>query len=118
MKTSQHTQTAEKFVHGKARYDEVLRALQRDGGEVDVTIPDVGPRPFRYSESDRQKTPRFWMAKLQREANAFAHEVVRQAASFPQMVISSPRSASGLRAAGRVGDFPRHRRAKRTATDP
>ena len=23
-----------------------------DGGEVDVVIPDVGPRPFRYSESD------------------------------------------------------------------
>jgi hypothetical protein len=95
VKTSQHAHTAEKFVHGEANYDDVLRALQRDGGEVDVTIPDVGPRPFRYSESDRLTTPRFWMAKLQREANAFAHEVVRQAASFPQMVISSPALRAG-----------------------
>ena len=59
------------------------------------SIPDVGPRPFRYSESDRDETPRFWMAKLQREANAFAHEVVRAAASFPQMVIASPALRAG-----------------------
>ena len=50
---------------------------------------------FRYSESDRAETPRFWMAKLQREANAFAHEVVRAAAGFPQMVISSPALRAG-----------------------
>jgi hypothetical protein len=35
------------------------------------------------------------MAKLQREANAFAHEVVRAASSFPQMVISSPALRAG-----------------------
>jgi hypothetical protein len=35
------------------------------------------------------------MAKLQREANAFAHEVVRVAGSFPQMVIASPALRAG-----------------------
>ena len=60
-----------------------------------MVIPDVGPRTFRYSESDRADTPRFWMAKLQREVNAFAHEVVRAAAGFPQMVISSPALRAG-----------------------
>ena len=60
-----------------------------------MTIPDVGPHVFRYSESDRVQTPRFWMAKLQREANAFAHEVVRAAAGFPQMVIASPALRAG-----------------------
>ncbi|MGE3821526.1 MAG: hypothetical protein AB7I30_19110 [Isosphaeraceae bacterium] len=95
VKSAGHSQAAERFVRGDANYDDVLRALQRDGGEVDVTIADVGPRRFRYSESDRLKTPRFWMAKLQREANAFAHEVVRQASSFPQMVISSQSLRAG-----------------------
>ena len=39
--------------------------------------------------------PRYWMEKLQREAGAFAHEVVRTAASFPQLVISSPALRAG-----------------------
>jgi len=95
VKSAGHVEAAERFVQGEVTYDEVVRSLRRDGGEVDVVIPDVGPRPFRYSESDRLETPRFWMAKLQREANAFAHEVVRTAASFPQMVISSPALRAG-----------------------
>ena len=95
VKSNGHAAIAEKFIVGQSTYDEVMRSLQRDGGEVDVTIPDVGPRPFRYSESDRTKTPRFWMDKLQREANAFAVEVVRAAASFPQMVIASPALRAG-----------------------
>lgn len=95
IKKINHAHAAERFVQGDATYDDVLRTLRRDGGEIDVQVPDVGPRPFRYSESDRAETPRFWMAKLQREANAFAHEVVRAAASFPQMVIASPALRAG-----------------------
>ena len=95
VKSGGHAQAAERFVRGESTYDSVLHTLKRGGGEVDVTIPDIGPRAFRYSESDRVKTPRFWMAKLQREANAFAHEVVRSASSFPQMVISSPALRAG-----------------------
>ena len=95
IKSAGHAHAAERFVNGDASYDDVLRTLRREGGETDVVIPDVGPRPFRYSESDRNETPRFWMAKLQREANAFAHEVVRAASSFPQMVISSPALRAG-----------------------
>src|SRR5206468_5500486 len=95
VKGAARTEAAERFTQGEATYDEVMRALRRDGGETDVVIPDVGPRPFRYSESDRVQTPRFWMAKLQREANAFAHEVVRAAAQFPRMVIASPALRAG-----------------------
>ena len=95
VRSAGHADAAEQFLQGDVTYDAVLRALRRDGDEIDVTIPDVGPRPFRYSESDRLQTPRFWMAKLQREANAFAHEVVRTAAGFPQMVISSPALRAG-----------------------
>jgi hypothetical protein len=95
VKSAGHAEAAEKFLQGEAAYDVVLHAFRRDGGEVDVTIPDVGPRPFRYSESDRSETPRFWMSKLQREANAFAHDVVRVAAGFPQMVIASPALRAG-----------------------
>ncbi len=39
--------------------------------------------------------PRYWMEKLQREAGAFAHEVVRTASSFPQLVIASPALRAG-----------------------
>jgi len=95
VKSTGHAEAAQQFTQGEASYDTVLRALRRDGDETDVVIPDVGPRPFRYSESDRLETPRFWMIKLQREANAFAHEVVRTAAGFPQMVISSPALRAG-----------------------
>ncbi len=86
---------ADKFANGEESYDTVLRLLNREASEVDVTIPDVGPRVFRYSESDRNETPRFWMVKLQREVNAFAHDVVRAAAEFPQLVISSPALRAG-----------------------
>lgn len=95
VKVAVSAEAAERFLHGEATYDTVLRTLRRDGGTTDVLIPDVGPRAFRYSESDRVQTLRFWMAKLQREANAFAHEVVRAAAAFPQMVISSPALRAG-----------------------
>jgi hypothetical protein len=95
VKSAGHADAAERFLQGEETYDAVLRSLRREGGEIDVVIPDVGPRPFRYSESDRAQTPRFWMAKLQREANAFAHEVVRAAAGFPRMVIASPALRAG-----------------------
>lgn len=95
VKSAGHAQAAEQFLHGNASYDAVLRSMRRDGGTTDVVIPDIGPRAYRYSESDRVQTLRFWMAKLQREANAFAHEVVRVAATFPQMVISSPALRAG-----------------------
>ncbi|WP_435021813.1 hypothetical protein TA3x_002574 [Tundrisphaera sp. TA3] len=94
VKNHGHREASERFVRGEDSYDAVIRTLKKEGAETDVTIPDVGPRLFRYSDEDRNQTPRFWMVKLQREANAFAHEVVRAAASFPQMVISS----SALRA--------------------
>jgi hypothetical protein len=93
VRNDQHA-AAERFLSGEGTYDGVVRAQERFGKEVDLRIPDVGPHVFRYSKSDRQQTLRFWMAKLVREANAFAHEVVRVAASFPQLVISS----SALRA--------------------
>lgn len=86
---------AERFLNGEGTYDAVRRATERQGAEVDVTIPDVGPHVFRYTEADRLETPRFWMAKLQREVSAFAHEVVRAAARFPQLVISSPALRAG-----------------------
>jgi hypothetical protein len=95
VRRAQHADAAERFVRGEGNYGSVLRTLDRDGGEADVRIPDVGPRPFRYSDGDRTRLPRYWMEKLQREASAFAHEVVRAAASFPQLVISSPALRAG-----------------------
>jgi hypothetical protein len=95
VKSTGHVEAAERFVRGEAAYDTVLRTLQREGGETDVRIPDVGPLRYRYSESDRARMPRYWMEKLQREAGAFAHEVVRTASSFPQLVIASAALRAG-----------------------
>ena len=86
---------AERFVRGEVGYDEVLRQANRPEPEIELTVPDVGPHVFRYSVSDRDKMPRFWMEKLQREASAFAHEVVRAASRFPQMVIASAALRAG-----------------------
>ena len=95
VKNQGHREAAQRFVQGEDTYDVVLRNLNREGAETDVTVPNVGPRPFRYSDEDRTQKPRFWMSKLQREANAFAHEVVRSAAAFPQMVIASAALRAG-----------------------
>jgi hypothetical protein len=95
VKSQARAEAAELFARGEATYDSVLRAQNRQSDEVDLTIPDVGPLSFRYAESDRAQLPRYWMEKLQREVQAFAHEVVRTAASFPQLVISSAALRAG-----------------------
>jgi hypothetical protein len=95
VKTTGHAEAAGQFARGDATYDAVLRTLNREGGEVELTIPDVGPHRFRYSEDDRARMVRYWMEKVQREASAFAHEVVRTASSFSQLVISSPALRAG-----------------------
>jgi hypothetical protein len=95
VKNAGYQAASERFLRGEETYEAVERARQRAGAAVAWTVPDVGPHVFRYSESDRNQTPRFWMAKLQREASAFAHEVVRAAARFPQLVISSPALRAG-----------------------
>jgi hypothetical protein len=95
VKSATHVDAAERFVRGEGTYDSVLRAINRPGAETDLRVPDVGPRPFRYSWADRMAMPRYWMEKVHREAEAFAHEVVRTAASFPQLVISSAALRAG-----------------------
>lgn len=94
VKSRNHAEAAERFTRGEAAYDEVIRTHTR-GTEVDLTVPDVGPHTYRYAEADRAKMIRYWMEKLQREASAFAHEVVRVASSFPQLVIASPALRAG-----------------------
>lgn len=95
VKSTGHTEAAQRFAQGQVLYDSVLRTLDRDGGEVELAVPDVGPLRFRYCEADRARMIRYWMEKLQREASAFAHEVVRVASSFPQLVIASPALRAG-----------------------
>lgn len=79
----------ERFVRGEAAYGEVLQVGDQIT-ETLRTIGDVGPHVFRYSESDRDQQPRYWMEKLGREISAFAHEVVRAGARFPELVVSNP----------------------------
>lgn len=95
IKDDRREQAAERFLTGEASYDVVLSALKRSGDEVDVRIPDVGPSVFRYSESDRTETPRFWMTKLERSAHAFACDIVRVASGFPKLVIASEALRAG-----------------------
>lgn len=81
--------TAEQaFVQGTATYAEVLQQTTRGVLTDDLSLPDVGPHIWKYSESDRHML-RYWFGKLQREANAFAYEVVRAASSFPQLLITN-----------------------------
>ena len=86
---------AERFVRGEASYAAVLQAVEKPGAEVEVRVPDVGPHVFRYSSSDREKNLAYWMVKLQREVETFAHEVVRVAGSFPRLVIANPALRAG-----------------------
>lgn len=88
-------EAAERFVRGEEGYDALVRRRARPERFLDLTIPDVGPLVFRYAASDRDKNLRYWLAKLQREVSSFAHEVVRVAAAFPQLVISSAALRAG-----------------------
>ncbi|RUL86952.1 hypothetical protein [Tautonia sociabilis] len=88
-------EAAERFVRGEASYAAILQAQQRSGAELEITVPDVGPHVFRYSRSDRERNLGFWMVKLQREVQAFAHEVVRVAGSFPRLVLANPALRAG-----------------------
>ncbi|MFO0960704.1 MAG: hypothetical protein U0800_25255 [Isosphaeraceae bacterium] len=87
-------QEAGRFLRGEVNYGAVLETRERIT-ETLRTIDDVGPHVFRYSESDRNERPRFWMEKLGREVSAFAHEVVRAGAKFPELVISNPALRAG-----------------------
>ncbi|WP_165227936.1 hypothetical protein [Aquisphaera insulae] len=95
IKSNRHAEAAEQFTRGEASYDAVLRSLEKGASQVELTVPDVGPHRFRYSEADRARMLRYWLEKLHREVSAFAHEVVRAAASFPQLVIASPALRAG-----------------------
>ncbi len=95
VRSDRHAQAAERFVRGEDGYDAVLRARTAVETDVELRVPDVGPILFRYTERDRTSLPRYWMEKLQRAAESFAHEVVRVGASFPQLVIASPALRAG-----------------------
>lgn len=86
---------AEQFARGAASYQAVLQRRAREAPSLDLRIPDVGPVSYRYSPLEREKNLRYWLAKMQREAAAFAAEVVRAASSFPQLVISSAALRAG-----------------------
>jgi hypothetical protein len=90
IKNAAHQDATQRFVRGEVGYANVVETRERSGCDVDLRVPDVGPRLFRYTEADRLETPRFWLTKLQREVQAFAHELVRQAGRFPELVISEP----------------------------
>ena len=101
VKTTGHAEAAGQFARGDATYDAVLRTLDREGGEVELTIPDVGPHTvplFRgRSRTDGSlldgKTP----ARGQRvRPRGRSHRVVVLAACHLE-----PRSPRGLRPAGR-----------------
>jgi len=98
---------ADRFAHGEISYAEYREALDegehlaeaerpsKPAPESLITIEDVGPHVFRYSESDRVRLIRFWMDKLQREVEAFAHEVVRAGARHSFLVAKTPALRAG-----------------------
>ncbi len=91
---------ADRFARGEISYAEYQEAIEegedqlpihrRPQPDTHLTIADVGPHVFRYSESDRLKMLRYWMDKLQREIMAFATEVVRAGSKYPSLVAKTP----------------------------
>lgn len=80
---------AARFVSGTGNYDSVRRELAQEDVETELTIHDIGPHLLRYTQSDRIKTPRFWIEKVRGEARVFAHQVVREASKWPALVATS-----------------------------
>lgn len=98
---------ADRFAQGEISYAEYQEAIEEGEEQAAVnagrkappdtfvTVDDVGPHVFRYSEADRVKMIRYWMDKLQREVVAFAHEVVRSAAKHTALVARTPALRAG-----------------------
>ena len=98
---------ADRFARGEISYAEYQESIEEGEDQLpaeqqrkappdtQLTIANVGPHVFRYSEADRVKMIRYWMDKLQREVNAFAHEVVRTAAKHPTLVARTPALRAG-----------------------
>lgn len=83
--------TAQKnFIHGDGNFAAIIAAQQSEFQYTDIVIPDVGPREWRYSLTDRDQTPRYWMGKVKKEAASFAAEIVDVAGSYEQLVINNP----------------------------
>ncbi len=85
---------ADRFARGEVPYQAVPVAGLAKRAE-EVVIGDVTPHLYRYAEADRFQMPRFWMAKLQRESLAYAHEIVRCAARFPRLISGSAAVQTG-----------------------
>lgn len=96
---------ADRFARGEISYAAYQEALEEGEDKMPtnrkpppdshLTIDDVGPHVFRYSEADRVKMIRYWMDKLQREIMTFSHEVVRTAAKHPTLVARTPALRAG-----------------------
>ena len=118
VKRTGHADAAERFVRGEATYDSVLRTLDRDGGETDVRVPDVGPRPFRYSESDRARHA----ALLDGEAPARGGRLRARGRAHGGLVPAAgdlePGPAGRLRPAGRRGRSSGSSRARASPSRP
>lgn len=94
-KGPQYDSVMDDFRIGEATLQEVERARKLAQRESVHTIDDVGPHCFRYSRSDRERLPAFWLNKIRAEISTFAHEVVRAAAKIPQLSVSSPSLRAG-----------------------
>ena len=98
---------ADRFAQGEISYAAYREALEdgehlvatgvarKPAPDSILTIENVGPHVFRYSEADRLKLIRYWMDKLQREVESFSHEVVRAGAKHPFLVARSPALRAG-----------------------
>jgi hypothetical protein len=71
------------------------RKVRIKGGDREEAAERFVRGEATYASSDRERNLGFWMAKLQREVEAFAHEVVRVAGSFPRLVIANPALRAG-----------------------
>jgi len=98
---------ADRFAQGEISYAEYRESLEEgeDANELAaaqkpppdslITVDDVGPHVFRYSEADRVRLIRYWMDKLQREVESFSHEVVRAGARHSFLVARTPALRTG-----------------------
>lgn len=77
------------FVRGRGTHAAMQRRGAAGVAEEIITLPDVGPRVFRYSGDDKEKMYGYWLTKVRRFAGDFAAEVVRAAASFDALAIPS-----------------------------
>lgn len=88
IKYNASSEAQERFLRGTGTYEDVIRNASPEPKYRTIELNNMGPHIWKYSKSDI-KLHKYFMSKIQREANSFATQIVRYCTSFKELAIDN-----------------------------